>query len=247
MEKTEQKESPNEAMEVEGFPNYDEEYESVKRINKRMREARNDWNPPDKPSYKDESGGKDVYYVGVVRSIEEETVSVEDYDHVKLGIDTGDKTLEWVRVKDTGEKTLKNPYIRFCQMYDVDTETVEDLYGTKIYVNSRWNKPVVKPSQPIVKGLWNLHHIQNKLGFYEYQEKGMFEGLVPRFRHLATYTILSFTLGVLSTYMSLFLPLFFVVTLIFMWGLYAKTRYDILPYIEKMISHYWEIYAHKKA
>lgn len=247
MEKTEQKKNPNEAMDIEGFPDYDDEYESVKQINERMMEARDNWNPPEKPSYEEESDGKDVYYTGTVRSIEQENVREEDYDQIKLGIDTGGEKLEWVEVKDTGEKTMKNPYVRFCDMYNANPETVQDLYGADIYVESRWDSPVIKPSQPIIKQLWTLQHIQHKLGFYEYKEKTMhWEGLVPRFRHLATYVATFFALGFIVADIPLLIPIFLVVSAILIWGSYAKARYDVLPYLGRMILHYWKVYNHKK-
>lgn len=248
MEKTEEKQNPNEQMEIDGFPEYEEEYESVQDINSRMMDARGDWNPPEKPSFEEESESDDVYHTGVIRSIKEDDAPGEDYAEIKLGLDTGEDQLEWVSLKDTGERNLSNPYIRFCDMYDANPDTVQELYGEEIYVKNRWNNPVVKPSQPIIKTLWNIQHMQYKLGFYKYKEKTMnFEGLVPRFRHLGFHGALFMALSYLSASTPLLLPIMLIVGTIFIWGLYAKARYDIVPYTGKVASHYWEIYKHKKA
>lgn len=245
----EEETNQGEVMELDGFPEREEEFNSVQEINEEMTKARDYWNPPEKPDYRSSKDGELAYYEGVIRSIDTSNVRQKDYKMVRLGLDVQEDELNWVRVKDTGERNLENPFVRFCKMYDVNPESVQELYSTRIYVDGKYDSPIVPPSQPVIKQLWALQHIQHKHDFYKYEKKTHFKGLVPNLRHLMLYgsiTIVSLLLA--NTLVSLVaIPVFLFAVSMFSWGVYAKFKYDVGPYLGELLKYYWKVYSHKRA
>lgn len=244
VEKTKSRQDPNEEMEIDGFPDYDDEFNSVQEINSQMRKARQNWEPPEKPSYEDTNDGGKACYTGIVRSIDRTEYSGND-DKIELGVDIGESSLMWVSIKDTGDASIDNPYISFCKTYGISTSSIEDIYGEEIYIGGRKDDPIIKPQIPVIKSLWNLFFFHKKNNLYKYEQKNISEGVVPKFKFIALHGLLATVTFLMSSLV--LMPIFLISLALTFWGSYVKTKYDILPYVGNLISYYWQIYSHKKA
>lgn len=235
---------PNDGMGVDGFPDFENEVAAVTDINNRMQKARDEWEKPDNPEYVDYNSDTTSYRKGVIRSIEEKD---SDSNNIRIGLDTGKESLEWIQIQDTEEMNLSNPYVKLCKMYGTNPESAQELYGKTVYIRNKRNNLVVQPQQPIIKQIWSLQHFQHKHKFYTYKQKNITKGLVPTYRFFVSFVTLTILFSLLSAISEFAAPITLITFSILSWGLYTKCKYDILPYIGSKLQYYWTVYSHKKA
>jgi len=246
---------PNEEIEVDGFPDYDDEFHSVTDINERMRDARDNWERPDRPTYSPNEDSKNVYLTGIVRSIKDSSTDdsspysskTENERKIEFGLDVGKDSLHWVSIEDSGERSLENEYIRLCNMYGVNPENVEEFYTKTVYVKTKYNNLALPPKAPGLNKIWYLYHLKNKYKFYKYQKKSHSTGIVPNLRHILTYSAITPILIGLVTITPFALPLVIISSVLLIWGIFVKAKYDLLPYINDIFKYGWKIYSHKKS
>lgn len=240
-----------------------------------MIEARDSWTPPEKPTYyeMDGSDGTAPYYTGTVDAIDEQTShrktrGVSNYSRkVRLGLDTGDPELKWVSIKDTGERSLSNDFVRLCHMYDVNPESIQEFYTKEVEVYDNYNmvdelciQPYHQPLSLIWNWCWMPHYRWDLWTIKKKHNETTRKGKVPTWRFFPAYiavgslitgsmvaNLVQFDNAASTLLHVLLVAILFVWAFGFLWGLYVKTRDDILPYVAKHVARAWEIHTHKNA
>lgn len=209
----------------EPFPEFEEEYNTVREINDQMIKARNEWEPPERPSYADEDASA-AYYTGIVRSIRveskqrggsfqitssgtlEETgqdayeFTLRGEHEIEFGLDTGEADLTWVSITNTGERLLDNPYIKLCHMYDVNPESIQEFYTKELEVQAErgYDTLFTEPHHQPFKGLWNALYMPHyRYHLWNRKQKKSLSGLIPTWRFFLAYAGVGGTLSISET------------------------------------------------
>lgn len=244
------------------FPEFEREFETVTDIEERMIEARENWEPPEKPTYDPNADTEPPLKSGIVRSITEKNAN--DGKQVRFGVDTGESDeLKWFSVKDTGERALSNPYVKVCKTYGVNPTCPQDFYNKTVEYTTRYDSVVTRPHFLPVRILWSgwwIPHYRYDLWRFKKKRSG-FRGRVPTKRFFGAYSLgLVGLVGATRTVGSLvggnpigfpvilmFSLMLILSSIIFVWGCISKVNNDVLPYLAERLDHAAEMYSHQNA
>ncbi len=182
---------------------------------------------------------------------------------IEFGLDTGESDLTWVSIKNTGERLLNNPYIKLCHTYDVNPESIQEFYTKELEVKAKYDNLFIEPHHQPFKGLWNALYMPHyRYRLWKLKGKKMGTGLIPTWRFFLAYAgvagalfICQMVFSGISALPTVLLGFLGIVVLVLwglwglnlIWGLYAKARYDGLPYVANWLSYAWEIHSHRNA
>lgn len=244
------------------FPDIDREYDDVTTLADQIRTARDEYQPPDTPSYNPDADAQPGYKTGYLRTITRQRgQSRDDSETLRLGLDTADANeLQWVEVTDTGEYARSNEYVRFCKHYGVHPECPQDLYNVEVAYRPATGEPFIPPT--LIPGLhhvwtyWWVSHF--RLGLWNDEpKKDIWTGKVPTRRFFPVYLALGTGLILVNHLLRQWAPLaestvglavsvaFFVHVVIFVWAAYAKLWYHTRPYLCDWLSWVADRWNHR--
>lgn len=229
-----------------GFPDRDSEFEAVMDINEQMMNARDEWEPPEEPTYTASNESKQSVRRGTIRALDRiKSAPRHNSPLVKVGVDTGEDSLEWFRIEDTGEASLSNPYVKLCKTYDANPENSQELYNKTVLISNKNDEILTRVQYPVLGQLWSFAAAHHKYGLFKLGEKKTMDGVLPTLRFFPLYMgamVGTWALAASGSVLMAFLliPLMFVLG----WGIYAKLWYETLPYALKWLGHKHTLYQH---